>query len=65
MLDMLSQCRDARRDINVLVAFKIAHTVSPADIKHAESNAVPLSYLRQKRQHDIGGLLVNVLVKYA
>ena len=65
MLDMLSQCRDARRDINVLVAFKIAHTVSPADVKHPEGNAVPLSYLRHERQHDIGGLLVDILVEYA
>ena len=61
--DMRRQRRDACGDIDLLVRVHIAHAVASAEIQGARGIAKAVAQLPHKAQHEIGGVLIDHLVK--
>ena len=60
---MLPERLDPCGDIDILIAFKVAHTVAAAEVKFFQRHAKAVPQLRHKGEHYIHRALIDVLIK--
>ena len=60
---MLPESPDPCGDIDVLVAFEIAHAVAAAEVQLIQRHAEAVPLLRHKGEHYIHRALIDVLIK--